>query len=345
MLLEKSTNEKYSPSIEEINQKYDNLEKTTKENYDKLETEIKENYDKQKKEITSSISSVEYSKTKEFMANGFSKKYYQLQDKWDELYSQKSELDSKEREEISNNNSLETKELSKLEQNKKTELKTVEENKKLELTRLKEKKEQEVEKINNQNIDKSGIRNKGLLKIIIGIVIILMPLLYIISVFNKLTRLANKVKEAWSQVDVLLKQRSDMIPNIVEAVKGFSTHEKGTLTQVTKARNQVINASTKEEEITANKNLSSAINRLLFLQEDYPELKADTNFIDLQNNLKELENNISIYRQLYNRTVLKYKNKLEMFPPNIVANIFNFKPEVFFEVEEIDKENPNISFN
>ena len=160
-----------------------------------------------------------------------------------------------------------------------------------------------------------------------------------------MTHLSNLVKEKWSQVDIFLKQRTDLIPNIVESVKGFTGHEKSTLTNITKARNQVIKATTKEEEIEANKNLSNAINKLLFLQEDYPELKANTNFMNLQENLKEIENNISYARQIYNKAVLKYKNKLEMFPSNIIADIFNFKPELFFTIDSDDRENPNINFN
>lgn len=344
IILEQEAANKYSPNIEKINQKYDDLITDTKEKYNKLETEIKGKYDAEEKKINKSISDNDYLLIKEFHANGFSKKYYTLSDKDKELREQKSELQLKEWEEIRNNESLENKELQTIEANRKNELNTIENNKKAELTRLNENKANEIESINKQNINKTSVRNAGVFNLIIGIVIVLIPLLYIILIFNKLTHLSNTVKEKWSQVDVLLKQRADLIPNIVEAIKGFTDHEKNTLTKVTKARNQVIKATTKEEEITANKNLSHVINKLFFLQENYPELKANTNFMHLQYNLKEIENNISISRQQYNKSVLKYKNKLEMFPSNIIASIFNFQPELFFEVENDDKENPTINF-
>ena len=228
---------------------------------------------------------------------------------------------------------------------KEAEIETIKSNQSSELDRLRKNKDNEIYNINNQNINKSYIKTKGILSILIGSIIILIPIIYIILIFNKLTHLSNLVKEKWSQVDIFLKQRTDLIPNIVESVKGFTGHEKSTLTNITKARNQVIKATTKEEEIEANKNLSNAINKLLFLQEDYPELKANTNFMNLQENLKEIENNISYARQIYNKAVLKYKNKLEMFPSNIIADIFNFKPELFFTIDSDDRENPNINFN
>ena len=270
----------------------------------------------------------------EFFKNGLSKKYYNLSDEISALRNEKWEIDSQERKEIDNNDDL-----------KEAEIKTIKSNQSSELDRLRKNKDNEIYNINNQNMNKLSIKTKGILSILIGSIIILIPLIYIILIFNKLTHLSNLVKEKWSQVDIFLKQRTDLIPNIVESVKGFTEHEKSTLTNITKARNQVIKATTKEEEIEANKNLSNAINKLLFLQEDYPELKANTNFMNLQENLKEIENNISYARQIYNKAVLKYKNKLEMFPSNIIADIFNFKPELFFTIDSDDRENPNINFN
>ena len=135
-----------------------------------------------------------------------------------------------------------------------------------------------------------------------------------------------------------------MIPNLVETVKGYAAHEKDTLEAVINARNKAVSATTSEEEMKANGELTGALNRLFALAESYPELKANTNFIDLQNNLKEAEDKISYARQFYNDAVLKYKNKLEMFPSNIVASMFGFKPEAFFEVSEKDKEVPQVKF-
>ena len=323
VLLEQDVNNKYTPSIKEINDKYSNLEQ-----------QIKDKYDKKEQEINNKISDKEVARNNEFFKNGLSKKYYNLSDEISALRNEKWEIDSQERKEIDNNDDL-----------KEAEIKTIKSNQSSELDRLRKNKDNEIYNINNQNINKSYIKTKGILSILIGSIIILIPIIYIILIFNKLTHLSNLVKEKWSQVDIFLKQRTDLIPNIVESVKGFTGHEKSTLTNITKARNQVIKATTKEEEIDANKNLSNAINKLLFLQEDYPELKANTNFMNLQENLKEIENNISYARQIYNKAVLKYKNKLEMFPSNIIADIFNFKPELFFTIDSDDRENPDINFN
>ena len=323
ILLEQDVNNKYTPSIKEINDKYSNLEQ-----------QIKDKYDQKEQEINNKISDKEVARNNEFFKNGLSKKYYNLSDEISALRNEKWEIDSQERKEIDNNDDL-----------KEAEIKTIKSNQSSELDRLRKNKDNEIYNINNQNINKSYIKTKGILSILIGSIIILIPIIYIILIFNKLTHLSNLVKEKWSQVDIFLKQRTDLIPNIVESVKGFTEHEKSTLTNITKARNQVIKATTKEEEIEANKNLSNAINKLLFLQEDYPELKANTNFMNLQENLKEIENNISYARQIYNKAVLKYKNKLEMFPSNIIADIFNFKPELFFTIDSDDRENPNINFN
>ena len=180
--------------------------------------------------------------------------------------------------------------------------------------------------------------------LIIIIAIIVMLLLWIVGVYNSLVQLRNAVKDQWSQIDVHLKRRADLIPNIVETVKGYAGHEKGTLEAVINARNKAVSATTKEDEISANGELTGALSRLFALTEAYPDLKANTNFLDLQNTLQETEDKISFARQFYNDTVLKYKNKLEMFPTNIIANIFGFKPEMFFEATNAEKETPKVKF-
>lgn len=179
---------------------------------------------------------------------------------------------------------------------------------------------------------------------VILIIVVVLIILWAISVYNKLIALRNRVKDQWAQIDVQLKRRFDLIPNLVETVKGYAAHEKDTLEAVINARNKAVSATTSEEEMKANGELTGALNRLFALAESYPELKANTNFIDLQNNLKEAEDKISYARQFYNDAVLKYKNKLEMFPSNIVASMFGFKPEAFFEVSEKDKEVPQVKF-
>jgi len=341
--LEEEILKKYNSDIEEVNDKYDDLERQIKSKYDTKENEIIAKYDKEEKALQTQISNYDYLINQEFKANTFSKKYYELSDKRSELLKQKSDLTLKGFNEKNENDSEERKEISKNETARKESLKSHEDNKKRELTQLSQNKENEITLIENQVSNKQELQKSGVAKIILGIVIILVPLFYVVIIYNSLTRSANKVKEEWSQVDVYLKQRADLIPNLVEVVKGYAKHEKGVYINVTKARNKFLSAENKEDEMQASTNLDQVINKLFFLQEAYPELKADKNFRSLQSELKEIEDKISYFRQMYNHAVLTYKNKLEMFPSNIIANFFKFEPESFFEIEEADKENPKIS--
>lgn len=180
--------------------------------------------------------------------------------------------------------------------------------------------------------------------LIIILVVVALIVIWLIGAYNSLVILRNKVRDQWSQIDVLLKRRSDLIPNLVETVKGYAKHESTTLEAVIAARNKLVAAPSKEAEMEASGELTGALNRLFALAESYPELKANQNFMDLQNNLKDSEDKISYARQFYNDSVLKYQNKIEMFPTNIVAGMFGFKPEKFFEATEAEKENPKVQF-
>ena len=179
---------------------------------------------------------------------------------------------------------------------------------------------------------------------IILIVAIVLLVVFVISNYNTLVKLRNQVKDQWSQIDVLLKRRTDLIPNLVETVKGYTKHESETLENVIQARNRLVGAKDQEEEMKADGELSRALGRLMAVAEAYPELKANTNFMDLQNNLKDTEDKISYARQFYNDSVLKYQNKIEMFPSNIIAKLFGFKKEAFFEASEAEKEAPKVQF-
>ena len=178
--------------------------------------------------------------------------------------------------------------------------------------------------------------------IVIAIVVIL--LLWVISAYNSLVVLRNRVKDQWAQIDVQLKRRFDLIPNLVETVKGYTKHESETLENVIKARNSYLSATTPESQMAADGELTKAVSKLFALAESYPDLKANTNFTELQNEISETENKISIARQLYNDVVLKYNNKTEMFPSNIVASLFNFKAEAFFKATEEERENVKVQF-
>ena len=188
-----------------------------------------------------------------------------------------------------------------------------------------------------------GLSTTATVIIIIFAVIILL-VFYGIGVYNKLVNSRNKVKDQWAQIDVQLKRRADLIPNLVETVKGYAKHEKNTLTEVIEARNKFVSAGSINEEIEANNQLTGALNKLFALSESYPELKANQNFISLQNDLKYTEDKISYARQFYNDTVLTYNNLVQMFPSNIIANMFKFEVYEFFKIEEKEKEVPKVSF-
>lgn len=180
--------------------------------------------------------------------------------------------------------------------------------------------------------------------LIILIIVIVFLVGFVISTYNGLVTLRNKVRDQFSQIDVQLKKRSDLIPNLVETVKGYAKHEDETLEKVIKARNTYLSASTPDDKAKASGEISSAINKLFALAESYPDLKANTNFLDLQNQLKEIEDKISYARQFYNDSVLMYNNKIEMFPSNIIAGMFNFSKESFFEANEEERKNVQVKF-
>ena len=179
---------------------------------------------------------------------------------------------------------------------------------------------------------------------IILIIIVVLILIYLGSTYNSFVVLRNRVKDQWAQIDVQLKRRFDLIPNLVETVKGYAKHEKETLTDVIEARNKFQSATTPEEEMKASGDLNKALSRLMVLTESYPELKANQNFLQLQGDLKDCEEKISFARQFYNDTVLSYMNKIEMFPSNIIASMFNFKKADYFEAGEEAKTAPKVSF-
>ena len=179
---------------------------------------------------------------------------------------------------------------------------------------------------------------------IILIVVIVLLVLWVVATYNGLVSLRNRVKDSWSQIDVQLKRRFDLIPNLVETVKGYTKHESETLENVIKARNTYMSATLPEDQMKADGELTKAISKLFALSESYPELKANTNFIDLQEQLKETENKIAMSRQFYNDVVLQYNNKIEMVPSNIIANIFKFQKQAFFEANDEARENVKVKF-
>jgi LemA protein len=163
--------------------------------------------------------------------------------------------------------------------------------------------------------------------------IILFVALYFISTYNKLVKLRNLVQEAWSGINVFLKKRYDLIPNLVETVKGYATHERETFEKVTQARSNALEANSIHDKQTAEKQLNQALVNLLALSENYPELKANTNFQQLQSELTQLETEIEKSRRYYNGTTRDFNTLIESFPSNIVANMFHFEKSEFFELD------------
>ncbi len=178
--------------------------------------------------------------------------------------------------------------------------------------------------------------------IIVAVLVLLV--LVVVGMYNSLVRDRNRVENAWSQVDVQLKRRYDLIPNLVETVKGYASHEQQTFERVTQARSAAQSADSPAEQAEAENFLTSALRQLFAVAEDYPELRASENFQGLQAELSETENKIAVSRQIYNDTVLTYNNKVQQVPTNIVASVFGFDEREFFEAGDEAEEAPAVEF-
>lgn len=185
-----------------------------------------------------------------------------------------------------------------------------------------------------------------MLWLIIGVVaFVVIVLLGFVGIYNSLVKWRTRVREAWAQIDVQLKRRYDLIPNLVNTVKGYMRHEREVLQNVTKARQQAIDVRGVADQAQAENFLAGALRQLFALAEDYPELKANQNFLALQEELSSTENKVAYARQFYNDTVMTYNVRIQQVPANIVANTFNFRREEFFELEEpTEREAPVVEF-
>ena len=168
--------------------------------------------------------------------------------------------------------------------------------------------------------------------------------MFLISTYNGLVKSRNKVKNSWAQIEVQLNRRGDLIPNLVETVKGYASHEKSVFEEVTRARSNVMNASNIQETSKADGELTGALKSLFAVAENYPDLKANSNFQQLQRELSETEDKISYARQFYNDVVLKYNNACQQFPSNLIANAFGFKESEFFEAPLEERAVPKVEF-
>ena len=180
----------------------------------------------------------------------------------------------------------------------------------------------------------------------IALIIIAILVIAIIAIYNNLVRLRQKVKNSWSQIDVQLQRRFDLIPNLVETVKGYMKHENEVLTRVAELRTSWASAGTVAEKASLDNELSGALKTIMAVSENYPDLKANQNFSELQQELQNTENKISFSRQFYNDSVTMYNTKLEVIPSNIIASMFGFKPEELFKTEsEEARKNVKVDFN
>jgi LemA protein len=181
--------------------------------------------------------------------------------------------------------------------------------------------------------------------IIVGAILVVI-IFSVIGIYNALIRLRNQVDNAWSQIDVQLKRRHDLIPNLVETAKGYMHHERDTFESITKARSQAMGAKTVGDAAKAEGALTEALSKFMLVVENYPDLKANQNFLSLQETLTSTENKIAFARQGYNDQVLFFNNKIQMFPSNIIAGMFSFIKREFFEIEEAaEREVPKVSFS
>ncbi len=183
-----------------------------------------------------------------------------------------------------------------------------------------------------------------MLWILLGIVVVLF--IFVIFIYNSLVTLKQRVKNAWSQIDVQLQRRFDLIPNLIECVKGYMAHEKETLEKVTQLRTSWAKAESVSEKANLDNQLSNALKTIMAVSENYPDLKANQNFSELQEELRGTENKISYSRQFYNDSVTRYNTKLELFPSNFIASMFHFTPESLFEAESDEvRKNVKVDFN
>jgi len=178
--------------------------------------------------------------------------------------------------------------------------------------------------------------------ILIGAAVLV--LLYGVALYNGFVKLATRVEEAWSDIDVQLKRRYDLIPNLINTVKGYAAHESGLFERVTEARSKAMQAGSVEDHGQAENMLTGALKSLFAVAENYPDLKANTNFLELQRELSDTENKIQASRRFYNGTVMELNTKVDMFPSNIIANMFKFVKREFFEIEETEKEPVKVEF-
>ena len=311
-------NNKYISLSDKLDAKYINLGNEISNKYIQKKQELEEKYSKLENEINAKY-------TKKMSDDGW---YEEQQQKNSDI--KKNVTDPKYAEE------------SKLVFNEFDEKNNLDDKKDKEKNNLMIKKNSELSNISTESSKKTLKLIKGIVICFIGFFIIMGLLSKTVSIFNKLISSKNKVGESWAQVEVQLKKRYDLIPNIVEVVKGYTKHENKTLTSVVEMRNKANDTNDINKEIELNTDINNSLQKIVALQEDYPDLKADKSYLSLQNDLNEIEDEIATARSIYNNSVLNYKNIKETFPNNLFTNIFNFNDASYFEINDENKKNVKV---
>lgn len=348
--LKQEQEEKYLNQLQDIDTKYKDEYKKLDDKYIKLKEEHEAKYNKIEADIKAKYQKLIDAVEAKYDLPMTHPSWYDNQVK---AGKEKSALQSQMYDEIREKTAGKTEESFRLSSNKRdeenliddakdVEERNVEVNKLNDAKLLESNKEKELNNVNNYANEKEDLFYEGITLIIFGVLVILIYPVYILITHNKLTKNLNAVKESLSTIEVLLKRRFDLLPNYISVVKGYKKHEKEALKEVIEARNKFELATTLKEEIDADKVLSENVNRLIMLTEDYPELKSNTNFMALQYELKNTEDQIANARYRYNKMVLKYKNSINTFPSNMIADLFKFKEEEFFDIDESEKENVKV---
>lgn len=305
-LIKKLTSDEITEEKNKITQKYLDLSKELDEKYIAKEAELDKEYEDKESTIDA-----KYNKQ-------------MLEDGWFEEQSKKNDEKSK---------------LNREKSQKSLDLFT---QKQSEKKALSDNEEDEIADLSEYNSERSLLIIKGIFKIACAILIMAIFFGWVFAQINKVIRNKNRVKESWAQIEVFLKKRYDLIPNIVSTIKGYTSHESTTLEKVIENRTEALQTHDKAKEIELNKNISKDVNQLLLLGEAYPDLKANENYLSLQEELKNIENEIASARERYNKVVLRYQNTIQTIPTNIFASILGYKEELFFSTD--DNETPTVSF-
>jgi LemA protein len=328
--LENDLNTKYVNLYKQLDDKYIGLNNDLEKEYSDKEVAINKKYDDMKAEIEAKYH-------KKMGEDGWYEEQVQMMNEESALSTPKTnEIMALISEKHVKENSLGSQKLD--------EKSALDDQKTNEEQLLNNKKNNELKNITSNKSLKKELKIAAYIYLFTGILLIVILIILNIKMFNKLIRLKNDVKKSWSSVEVLLKQRYDMIPNIVSVVKQYSKHEKTTLENIVKLRDSISQNDSKSNVIKANYKLNQDIQKILLLKEAYPELKSNDNFMKLQDELLDVENNIAEARLNYNNSVLKYQNVRLSIPTNLWAVIFNFNEEPYFGIKDTEKENVKVTF-